>query len=208
MSDAFLFAACPVPLAQYITINTNDNNNTTSYRYIAPEKAWEKPFRHWLSHTDTANAIMNKVDINDYLPSYFGWGNAVVDYALDNNLSCATELEFAKYCKNLNSGSGITHDVPQYYAHVTTQCISSRFMNAARNVFSNDNAEGVFHKGEFFTGGTSWNNVPTEIFDNVSLLSDIDFFNDFPIATIVNGIITDWQDKDGESINPPAGFDD
>ena len=208
MSATFLFAACPVPLAQYININLDNNNATTSHRYIAPEEAWEKPFRHWLEHLDTANTIMNTVDIYEFAPSYLEWGDAIRDYALDNNLSCVSEPEFTEYCNNLERNKCIPHNAPQYYAHITTQYISSRFMDAAYNVFSGDSLEGMFYKGEFFTGGNSWGDAPTEIFDDVVLLSTINFFDNFPIATVVNGSVVDWQDKEGNSINPPADFND
>lgn len=207
MSETFMFANCPVPLANYYTVNPATGSITPTHRYIAPEKAWVKPFYHWLSQRENINTIMNTVGIDDVDPSFSGWGDMARDFAYETEMSCAEDPQFINYCNELDRNPHISIDNPRIeYSYIITGCIRELFMGAARTVFNGDHPHGIFHRGEFITGGLSWDNNPTDIFRDVMILSTIDFFAHFPVTLVVNDTIVDWYDHNSNRVDPPTGY--
>ena len=198
MSADFLLAACPAPLAEY---SSSLSTITTTNTDIAPESTWREPLQRWLEKPATINTIMNTVDAY-IVGADLGWGSFVLEQ-LDPTKPVDPGLE--QYCLALNNNPVIDLDTvsANAYARVVIKHISEHFMDAAYNAFADHNAEGTVYNGEFITAGMSWGDVPTEIFDDVALLSWIDFFKDYPIAVIVDDELTGWVDHDGNPVPTP-----
>ena len=49
----------------------------------------------------------------------------------------------------------------------------------------------------------SWGDGPTDHFDEVAALSRIDFFKNFPIVKITNDTVTEWVDREGNTVPAP-----
>lgn len=198
MSADFLLATCPAPLAEYSSsLRTMTITNTG----LAPESTWREPLQRWLEKPETINTIMDTVDA--YIVSIDGgWGSFVLEQ-LDPTKPVDPGLE--AYCLALNNNPVIDLNTvsTNAYARVVIKHISEHFMDAAYNAFVEHNAEGTVYNGEFITAGMSWGDVPTEIFDDVALLSWIDFFKNYPIAVIVDDKLTGWVDIDDNPVPGP-----
>ena len=202
MSADFLLAACPAPLAEYssslstvTTINTN----------IAPESTWHEPLQRWLEKPATINTIMNTIDAY-IVGSDEGWGSFVLEqHDLNNDPTKPVDPGLEAYCLALNDNPVIDLDTvsSNAYARIIIKHISEHFMDAAYSAFTDHNAEGTVYNGEFITAGMSWGDAPTEIFDDVALLSWIDFFKDYPMAVIVDDELTGWVDHAGNPVPAP-----
>lgn len=198
MSANFLLAACPAPLAKY---STSIHAAALIGTDLAPEYTWHKPLQRWLEKPETINTIMDTVDPFSIGPDE-GWGNFVLEQ-LDVTLSSDPGLE--QYCLTLNDNPVIDLDTvsTSTYAQMVIKCISERFIDAACNAFTDNSSDGTVYNNKFITAGMSWGDVPTEIFDDVALLSSLDFFTDYPIAVIVNGKLTCWVDHNDNSVPAP-----
>ena len=202
MSADFLLTACPAPLAKYSSsIRTVTVTNTD----IAPESTWRGPLQRWLEKPETINTIMETVDAY-VVAADEGWGSFVLEKLdPDNDPTKPVDPGLEAYCLALNDNPVIDLDTVSHnaYARTVIKHISEHFMDAAYSAFADHNAEGTVYNGEFITAGMSWGDVPTEIFDDVALLSWIDFFKDYPIAVIVDDKLTGWVDHDGNPVPAP-----
>ena len=131
-----------------------------------------------------------------------GWGSFVLDQIEDTK---PIDPSFEDYCQALNDNPVIDLDtvVSNPYAHETIKHISKHFMDAADNVFVENTAQGTVYNDEFITAGVSWGDVPTDIFDDVALLSWLDFFTDYPTAVIVDNKLVGWVDHKGNPVSAP-----
>ena len=201
MSADFLLIGCPAPLAHYSSPCLNITINGTD---LAPESTWREPFQHWLEKPETINTIMATVEPY-VVGADEGWGSFVLEqHDINNDPTKPVDPGLEDYCLALNDNPVIDLDTVSHnaYARVVIKYISERFMDAAYNAFADNNAEGAVYKGEFITAGLSWGDAPTEIFDDVALLSWIDFFVDYPIAVITDRI-TGWIDHTGKPTRAP-----
>ena len=206
MSADFLLAACPAPLAQYryTPSATSATADDIAYTELAPEYAWIDQFRRWLAKPETIDTILQTVDIYT-IGSYDGWGDFVRNSVYYSELEDDVIDGLDAYCDTLNANLTITNNTAEdrIYAPIVTQQISEYFIDAAHNAFVSNAAEGAVHNNQFITAGLSWGDVPTAIFDDVSLLSWIDFFKDYPIAVIAGDEIIDWVNHEGTSVSAP-----
>lgn len=198
MSADFLLTACPAPLAHY---SSSLANMTVTNTGIAPETTWREPLQRWLEKPETINTIMATVEPY-VVTADEGWGSFVLEQ-LDPTKPVDPGLE--QYCLALNDNPVIDLDTVSNnaYARVVIKHISEHFMDAAYSAFADHNAEGTVYNGEFITAGLSWGDAPTEIFDDVALLSWIDFFKNYPIAVIVDDELTGWVDHAGNPVPAP-----
>lgn len=199
MSQYFMLAACSAPLAHYSY--SNDNNITVYYDDIAPKETWYEPFRQWLENVDTINTIMDTIYALDFFGTDDTWGQAILDYLGDID-PIANDPGFIAYCTTLDEKPYISEDDPDTYAYAAITSISSHFLDIAHNAFVGNYNEATVYNGELITAGPSYGDRPTNIFNDVVLLRQINFFDDYPIAEIVNGDITGWVDHDGNPVDP------
>lgn len=203
MSADFLFAACAVPQAKY---SIHYANTTVTHTDVAPESTWREPLQHWLNKPENINTIMDTVDI-DTITNADGWGSFVlhrIDDTYDDGSPIDPALE--DYCFALDGDPVIDVDTAESnpHAQIVIHHIGSCIMDAALSVFSYNSSKGTVYNGEFVTGGLSWGDAPTEVFNDVVLLDQLNFFRNYPIAVIVDKTIVRWVDKHGNTVPAPC----
>ena len=204
MSADFLLAACPVPVAQ-ITY-TMPNNTSFTDLAVAPETVWYEPFRSWLEKVSTINTILR--DVEPYvLDNASSWQDFVIDRVSRSAHidPLATDEDFAEYLTHLDETLTITDDEARTnaYAQRVIREITAFYLDAATTAFVTYESQGTIHKWDYITAGMSWGDGPTDHFDEVAALSRIDFFTNFPIAKITDDTITEWVDREGNTVTAP-----
>ena len=195
MSADFLLTSCPAPLAHITT--AFPNNTSCTDLDIAPEHIWASPFRVWLEKTDTINTILRDVDPCT-MEGASSWQEFIIDPLTNDD-------DFADYLTHLDETLTITDEEARTnpYAQRVICKITDTFLEAAHSAFVTYVGQGAIHKWEYVTAGLSIGDVPTDHFDEVALLSWIDFFTDFPIAEITDGTVTGWVYRDGDAATAP-----
>ena len=204
MSADFLFAACPVPVAQ-ITY-TMPNKTSHTYLNLAPKTVWYEPFHAWLKKVSTVNTILR--DVEPYvLDNASSWQNFVIDRISRSARvdPLATDKDFAEYLTRLDETLHITDDEARTnaYAQRVIREITAFYLDAATTAFVTYESQGKIHKWDYITAGMSWGDGPTDHFDEVAALSRIDFFKNFPIVKITNDTVTEWVDREGNTVPAP-----
>ena len=204
MSADFLFAACPVPMAQ-ITY-TMPNKTSHTYLNLAPKTIWYEPFHAWLKKVSTVNTILR--DVEPYvLDNASSWQSFVISRVRRSARvdPLTKDEDFAEYLTRLDETLHITDNEARTnpYAQRVISEIAKFFLNAATRVFVTYRSQGTIYNWEYVTGGVSWGDRPTDHFDEVAALSCIDFFTHFPIAKITDGAVTGWVDREGNTVPAP-----
>lgn len=201
MSADFLLTSCPAPLA-HITYAAPGNSSATSATYleIAPENVWREPFCNWLTQPDTINHIFDEID--PYILHVDSWVELIEQRVADTPI--ANDPNFQNYLDTLADDLTIRDADTNAYAQRVIREIADTFLEAANSAFITYISQGAIHNWEYVTAGLSFGDAPTDHFDDVALLSWLDFFCDFPIADIdANGNITNWRDRNGNIIAAP-----
>lgn len=224
MSIDFLLASCPAPLARvaYTAPSNTSNPDTSSTASsitrleIAPKELWGAPFYAWLNQPATINRIIDTID--PFAAHVDTWAELIesrvggeeiardagfrawIDAFATNPVIGDTETDTAETDTNTQS-----------YEQRAIREIADTFFEAAHAAFVTYVSYGAIHKREYTTGGMSWGDAPTEHFDDVKLLSGLDFFMNFPIADIdahggidTHGTVTAWHDYDGNTVAAPT----
>ena len=201
MSADFLFAACPAPLAR-ITYATGTNAATAvTYLDIAPEEIWREPFRNWLMQQDTINRILGEID--PFAAHVDNWAE-LIESRVDGE-TIANDAGFRAWLDAFVSDPVIRDANINAYTQRAMREIADTFLEAAYSAFVTYVSQGAIYKREYITAGMSWGDSPTDNFDDVALLSWLDFFEDFPIADIdSDGNIVAWHDYDGNEVAAPT----
>lgn len=204
MSPDFLLAACPVPVAQ-ITYTMPTGTSFTDLA-IAPETVWYEPFRAWLEKVSTINTILH--DVEPYvLDNASSWQDFVIDRVSRSARvdPLAKDKNFAEYLTRLDETLHITDEEARTnaYAQRVIREITAFYLDAATTAFVTYESQGKIHKWDYITAGMSWGDGPTDHFNEVAALGRIDFFKNFPIAKITDDTITEWVDREGNTVPAP-----
>lgn len=230
----FLLASCPAPLARvtYTAPSNTSNPNTPSTASsitrleIAPKKIWGKPFYAWLNQPATINRIIDTIDpfaahvdtwaeliearVGGEAIAHDAGFRAWIDVFATNPVIGDAETDTAK-ADTTDANTTGTDTNTQNYEQRAIREIADTFFEAAHAAFVTYASYGAIHKREYTTGGMSWGDAPTEHFDDVKLLNQVDFFVEFPIADIevhngdiAHSTVTAWRDHDGNTVVAPS----
>lgn len=205
MSADFLLAACPVPVAQ-ITYTMPTGTSFIDLA-VAPETVWYEPFRAWLEKVSTVNTILH--DVEPYvLDNASSWQDFITDRVSRSARvdPLAKDKNFAEYLTRLDEKLHITDEEARTnaYAQRVIREITAFYLDAATTAFVTYESQGTIHKWDYITAGMSWGDGPTDHFNEVAALSWIDFFKDFPIAKITDDTVTEWVDREGNTVPAPT----
>lgn len=181
---SFHFIAATAPTAR--VIHTHANGLVTVLEdVVADESVWLDDFTKWAtSPAGVAHAYM-ELDPD----TAFGtpWGEIIDDYN-DETAAGFDEDDIDAVIAELDAHSGYLDTLDgSKLGDLAAAAISGFVIRHARDAFNSEMEETSVFEGNVVTGGPSLHDdYPTDVFQSVVFLADLDYFNDFDTIVIDN----------------------
>lgn len=174
---SFFFTSAPAPTAH--VIRTHDNGLVSVREsFIADESVWLDEFTDWAtSPAGVAHAFM-ELDPD----TAFGtpWGEIIADRVDESGVEFEDD-DIDTVIGELEDHSGYLDTLDgTKLGDLAAAAISDFVIRHARAAFDSDMEETAVLDGKVVTGGPSrHDDYPTDVFQSVMFLSDLDYFADF-----------------------------
>ena len=174
---SFFFTSAPAPTAR-VTRTAPSGFVTVLEDIIADESVWIDEFTDWAtSPAGVAHAFM-ELDPD----TAFGtpWGEIIADH-VDETGDGFEDDDIDTVIGELEDHSGYLDSLDgTKLGDLAATAISNFVIQHARAAFDSDMEETAVLDGKVVTGGPSrYDDYPTDVFQSIMLLSDLDYFSDF-----------------------------
>ena len=173
----FYFISAPAPTTRVIHTHPN---GLVSVResIIADESVWLDAFTEWV--TSPAGVAYSYMKLDPDTTFGTPWGDIVGDYN-DETAAGFVEDDIDAVIAELDAHSGYLDTLDgSKLGDMARTAISGFVIRHARDAFDSEMEETAVIDGKVVTGGPSrYDEYPTDVFQSVVFLSDMDYFADF-----------------------------
>ena len=173
----FYFISAPAPTARVIHTHPNGRVSVRE-SIIADESVWLDAFTEWV--TSPAGVAYSYMKLDPDTTFGTPWGEIIGDYN-DETTAGFDEDDIDAVIAELDAHSGYLDTLDgSKLGDMARTAISGFVIRHARDAFDSEMEETAVLDGKVVTGGPSrYDEYPTDVFQSVVFLADMDYFADF-----------------------------
>ena len=177
----FYLMSCSAPLAQYVPV-TSDGRELPARLGVAPESAWLPDFIEWLKDDNNILRVCWELEPETALGDT--WGDIAHEYVDGEGFGKYDESQ-AEEIAAADFYSADPVELSDGAMKLLSDSVFDFVVDRTRGAFDVDMPETTVFGGKLVTGGKSLRGeTPTVVFDTITLLSGLTYFDDFKAPRI------------------------